>query len=414
MAVARRTAKNILITCATDDSVGGVRMACQGLVRTLEGAGRHVHLVYPAPSSQLGLSRGTNAWGREAFFCPMPMILSRVVWLSIPVFVLYLPLTLFHLTRFVRRRRIDVINCHYLAPHFIHLLAVARLLRLRFLVSVHGSDVASLARADWLYRLVCLVILRHADAVVACSDALAAQTSSIVPGIQHKIVRIHNAIDATRCSPSQNPPDLPEPFVLFVGRQVHVKGIDTLLRAFALIADRATALSLVLVGDGPLRQAHEHLATTLGLTGRVHFVGEVASDDVGSYIEKCAVFVLPSRAEAFGLVLLEAGYRRKPIVCTRVGGIPELIADGVNGVVVEPDDPIALGEQILALVRCPEVAERIGREAHRKVTAEFLWQDRIADYLAAYEGSRSHESTRDTQATVSRRSVGDTDSLRDS
>jgi glycosyltransferase involved in cell wall biosynthesis len=406
MAVAHGTANNILVSCATDESAGGVRVACQDLVRTLERAGRHVHLVYPARSTQLGLTRGANSWGHEAFFCPMPMILSRVVWLSIPVFVLYLPLTLLHLTRLVHRRRIDVINCHYLVPHFIHLLAVARLLRVRFLVSVHGSDVASLATANWLHRFVCRAILRHADAIVACSDALAAQTSSIAPGIHHKIVRIHNAIDPTRSAPLREPPDLPEPFVLFVGRQVGVKGIDTLLRAFALIADEAPALTLLLVGDGPLRQANERLAAMLGLAGRVRFVGEVDADDVGSYVEKCAVFVLPSRAEAFGLVLLEAGYHRKPVVCTRVGGIPELIADGVNGVVVEPDDPIELGKQILALVRNPAHAEQMGREAHRIVTAKFLWQERIADYLAVYEGSAGRESQLKRRAgNVSRRSA---------
>jgi glycosyltransferase involved in cell wall biosynthesis len=320
------------------------------------------------------------------------MILNRVVWLSIPVFLLYLPLTLFHLTRLVRRNRIDVINCHYLTPHLVHLLVAARLLRLRFVVSVHGSDVTSYSNAHWLHRLVCRVILRHADRVVACSDALAAQTSSIVPGIHHKIVRIHNAIDPTRWSRPPERLDLPEPFVLCVGRHVGVKGIDTLLKAFALIAEDAPALSLVLVGDGPLRQAHETLAVTMGLANRVKFVGEVPPDRVGSYIARCAVFTLPSRAEAFGLVLLEAGYHRKPIVCTRVGGVPELIVDGVSGIVVDPDDPVELGKQILSLVRNREQAERIGRQAHLMVTAGFLWRDRIADYISVYEGSEGLES----------------------
>jgi glycosyltransferase involved in cell wall biosynthesis len=118
----------------------------------------------------------------------------------------------------------------------------------------------------------------------------------------------------------------------------------------------------------------------------VRFVGEVPPDEVGSYIERCAVFVLPSRAEAFGLVLLEAGYHRRPIVCSRVGGVPELIADGVNGVLVDPDAPIELGKQILSLARAPERAALLGDEAHRIVTARFLWQDRVADYIAIYEG----------------------------
>ena len=388
MAASRRAATNILITCATDEILGGVRVACQDLVRTLERSGRRVHLIYPAPASHLRLTRGTNSWGREAFFCPMPVIISGAAWLSIPVFLLYLPLTLFHLRRVVRRNRIDVINCHYLAPHFIHLLVVAWFLRRRLVISVHGSDIASYASADWLHRLACRTVLKHADAVIACSDALAEETSSIVPGIHDKIVRIHNAVDVSRCSQTrERRRGLPEPFVLFVGRHVALKGIDILLRAFALIANEAIDLSLVLVGDGPLLAEHKQLAVTLGVAARVHFVGEVSPDDVGSFLARCAVFALPSRSEAFGLVLLEAAFHSKPIVCTRVGGVPEVITDGVSGLIVEPEDPVALGQQILAIVGHPDMAVRMGAEARRMVTSRFLWQDRIGDYIAVYEGT---------------------------
>jgi glycosyltransferase involved in cell wall biosynthesis len=120
----------------------------------------------------------------------------------------------------------------------------------------------------------------------------------------------------------------------------------------------------------------------------VRFLGVVPRPAIGSFLAECAVFVLPSRAEAFGLALLEAAYYGKPIVCTRVGGVPEIIDDDVNGVIVESDDPPEMGRQILALLRDPERARRMGAEAHETVIARFLFRDRIGDYLAVYDGER--------------------------
>ena len=110
------------------------------------------------------------------------------------------------------------------------------------------------------------------------------------------------------------------PFLLCVCRHVHKKGVDTLLRAFALIRRDVPDMSLVLVGDGPLLEEHQALARTLRIETRVVFAGNVAHADVPAFFAACTMFVLPSRAEPFGMVLLEAAYYKKAIVCTRVGG----------------------------------------------------------------------------------------------
>ena len=92
------------------------------------------------------------------------------------------------------------------------------------------------------------------------------------------------------------------------------------------------------------------------------------------------------RAEPFGIVLLEAAYYRKAIVCTRVGGVPEIIVDGFSGVLVEPDAPASMAAQIVALVRDPRRAELLGAHAHQTLITRFRWQDRVHDYIAIYEG----------------------------
>ena len=112
--------------------------------------------------------------------------------------------------------------------------------------------------------------------------------------------------------------------------------------------------------------------------------------------------MLPSRAEPFGLVLLEAAYHKKGIVCTRVGGVPEIITDGVNGVLVEPDDPAGMAAQIVALLRNPELAERLGDQAYATLMTRFLWKDRIHDYIEIYEG-RARSSPVDADPDGQRR-----------
>ena len=176
------------------------------------------------------------------------------------------------------------------------------------------------------------------------------------------------------------------PFLLCVCRHVHKKGVDTLLRAFALISPDVPDVSLVLVGDGPLLEEHKLMARTLQIEHQVVFIGNVAHEDVSTFLAACALFVLPSRLEPFGLVLLEAAHYGKGMIATRVGGVPEIITDGVDGVLVEPDEPAGMAAQILALVRQPDDAARLGVRAREMLMTRFLWKDRILDYIAIYEG----------------------------
>jgi glycosyltransferase involved in cell wall biosynthesis len=265
---------------------------------------------------------------------------------------------------------------------------------------VHGADVDGCAGADWIHRLLFRGIMRGADRIVACSEALARQTAEAFPEVREKVTWVHNGLDPSRYVEARESA-VPQPFLLCVCRHVHKKGVDTLLRAFALIRDDAPDVSLVLVGDGPLFREHKGLAARLQIEDRVVFMGEVAHSDVPPFFSKCTLFVLPSRAEPFGLVLLEAAYHSKPIVCTRVGGVPEIITSGVNGLLVESDDPSAMAAQILTLLRNDELARRLGGAAHATLFARFLWKDRIQDYIDIYEGRRGPSLDKEEQETRS-------------
>ncbi len=114
-------------------------------------------------------------------------------------------------------------------------------------------------------------------------------------------------------------------------------------------------------------------------------MGKWVHGEVSALFSACTLFVLPSRDEPFGLVILEAAYYKKGIVCTRVGGVPEIIADGVNGLLVAPDNPEEMAAAILRLHHDHELAARLGACAHETLMRRFLWKDRVGDYLALFD-----------------------------
>jgi len=208
----------------------------------------------------------------------------------------------------------------------------------------------------------------------------------VFPEAEPKITYVHNGFDVGGQPDRPSSPPLPGRFILNVCRHVHKKGVDTLLRAFALVKHEYPDVSLVLVGDGPMSGEYKALAARLAIDDRVVFAGEVAHADVSAFYERCAFFVLPSRAEPFGVVLLEAAYHKKGTLATDVGGVNEIVTDGVSGMLVEPDDPQAMADRIRVLLDQPDVADQLGANGQKNLISRFLWADRIRDYLAIFDG----------------------------
>ncbi len=383
----RTRAANVLLSCPHLSGTGGVQLVIRDLVHHLEENGRHVHFIDASPLARLRLEEGTNGLGRHSFYCPMPAVVKDSSLLSVLVFLACWPVPLVHIARVMTQKRIDVINGHYAAPYYIHLVIAARLLRVPFVLSVHGADIDAYAGETWAYRWFLRLVMRGAHRIVACSAAMARQTSEVFPTVRDKVTYVHNGLSPADYPQAPVAPALPHPFLLCVCRHVHKKGVDTLLSAFAIASREVPALSLVLVGSGPLLDAHRALARTLGIEPRVHFIGDVAHTDVPAFLAASTLCVVPSRAEPFGLVILEAALYQKAIVGTRVGGIPEILTDGIDGLLVSPDDPTAMAARIVRLLRDPELRETLGLRARQTLLTRFLWKDRIQDYIAIFEGS---------------------------
>ena len=195
-----------------------------------------------------------------------------------------------------------------------------------------------------------------------------------------KVRIIHNGVDAARFAPracggrdralaAEFGVGLDEPLVGIVAVLRPEKDHATFLRAARLVLDREPRARFLVVGRGPLQGELQALADELGLADRVIFAG--ARNDVPEILALLDVFVLSSYTEAAPMAILEAMAAGRPAVCTAVGGVPEMVDDGVTGFLVPPREPAVLADRLVRLVRDPELARGMGRAARGKLVAEF-------------------------------------------
>ena len=170
---------------------------------------------------------------------------------------------------------------------------------------------------------------------------------------------------------------------LFAGRLDAQKGLTGLLAAWKDVVARMPEATLVVAGAGP-QQAHlTELAASLGLAQRVRFCG--MQEDLVPWLQAADLFVLPSLSEGLSNALLEAMACALPCVATRIGGNTELIAEGINGRLVEPGDEAALAEAMASLLSDPEQAAELGRRARATVTERYPLPMIGRRYLALYD-----------------------------
>lgn len=159
--------------------------------------------------------------------------------------------------------------------------------------------------------------------------------------------------------------------IVCVGRFDATKGQDVLVRAISLCGDRLPGFRVDFLGKGPTLDTIKRLADHLGVGNKCRFVGEVSHAEVLKAMAKASIVVVPSRSEAFGLVNIEAMSVATPIVASRAGGIPEIIRHGVEGLLVDPDSPRALSDEILFLLENPDMRLRLGANARARFVAQF-------------------------------------------
>jgi glycosyltransferase involved in cell wall biosynthesis len=271
----------------------------------------------------------------------------------------------------------------------IALLRYLRLYRGALIISFHGAELREAKRTGRIEHALWRFTLHSATAIVACSKAFAAEVSEFANRAACNVHAVQNGLDIDHFRNSvDRASGLPailrnREFVLSIATWEWKKGLDILLRAFAKVRRTNSGISLVLIGRaGDAESSLRALVAQLGLEDDVLFFESVPHAQVGLYLERAKALCLPSRAEPFGIAILEAGAYRLPVVASRVGGIPEIIIDGETGVLVEPEDVNALADVLGRVLSDTALARDLGERLYRRVLGCFSWRRVYKEYVA--------------------------------
>ena len=366
-------------------SVGGSGVVATELGYALAARGHEVHLV----SSELPFRWRTIPG----------LTFERVVMPSYPLF--HEPQYLLGLTntlvRVSRERHLDILHAHYAVPHATAAFLAHEILATtsepgftapRTVTTLHGTDI-TLVGSDPSYARVVAFSIEQSHGVTAVSESLRGQTIASL-GIHRDIRVIPNFLDCALYQRMSNhrlsdlicPRAEGEAIVLHMSNFRPVKRVGLVLDVFRKIRERVRA-RLVMIGDGPDRGALESRVAELGLHDAVTFLGEQL--DLVPWLSAADLFLLPSAQESFGMAALEAMTCEVVVVASRVGGLPEVIEDGVTGFLCDPDDVDGMAARGVSVLTDPDLRARVGRAAAMHVRSRYCVGEIVPLYEQYYE-----------------------------
>jgi len=238
---------------------------------------------------------------------------------------------------------------------------------LSYSLSIHGS--AEFFHVDsWTLAPK----VEQASFVRCISDFCRAQIMAWTdPSCWERLHIVHCGVDPSVYTPRPLPRTGGPLRLLAVGRLHPIKGYDVLFAACASLTADGLEWELELVGDGPMMPRLRELAVSLKINDRVSFSGAVGQDRIGEYFDRADMIVVSSFMEGVPVVLMEAMARQLAVVATRVGGIPELVREGVDGVMVSPGSADALADALRPFALDPEMCLKLGQSAREQVTDQF-------------------------------------------
>ena len=364
------------ITCYP--SYGGSGVVATELGIELAARGHQVHFITRSQPFRLG--------GRER-----DILYHEVPVSNYPLFEFALSTRMFEVAAYYE---LDLLHVHYAIPHAISALLARQMSatkgrRLPFITTLHGTDV-TLVGLDRSYLPITRFGIEQSDGVTAISQYLRDKTIADF-SITRPIEAIPNFVNCDVYVPMK--PDERqkgratwarpgEKLLIHLSNFRPVKRVTDCVQIFARIA-RQVPSHLLLVGDGPDRSQAEMLSFSLGIRERVHFLGK--QDSVTELLPLADLMLMPSELESFGLAALEAMACRVPAIATGVGGVPELIEDGVSGCLFPVGDVDAMAERAIQLLQDPAALDAMGAAARQTAQDHFCASRIIPLYEKYYE-----------------------------
>jgi N-acetyl-alpha-D-glucosaminyl L-malate synthase BshA len=290
---------------------------------------------------------------------------------------------------------LDLLHVHYAIPHSVSALLARQMLaargrRLPYVTTLHGTDI-TLVGLDRCYLPITRHAIQESDGVTSISDYLKEKTIADFD-VTRPIETITNFVNCDVYTPFKDEaaraqarlhlaaPD--ESILMHLSNFRPVKRVVDVVKIFARVV-RERPTQLVLVGDGPDRSAAEWLAHDLGIHSHVHFLGK--QERVSELLALADLLLMPSELESFGLAALEAMACKVPSIATRVGGVPELIDDGVTGLLFPVGDVDAMAAAALSLLANPSRLQAMREEARRTAQKRFCANLVVPQYVRFYE-----------------------------
>ena len=380
----------LFMTEAWYPAMGGIVWAVDNVAQFLRGNGHQVSVVTGRlPNTPKEEVTGGIAVRRVWYLMPTTLIsMNPGILLSFffhlvaaPFVFLY---TVLRLAGIMRRERPDIVNVHYLGRNAFYALILRPFFPFRLVLNICGYDIDRYPETSRIVKFYIRTVLRSADMVLAYTQDQLRTAEAICPGLSRRETVVGQGINPQEFD-GLAPYHHPRPYLLTISNLQYRKGMDLAFHALALVRQQHRDLDLILVGEGEERASLETLARELGISDSVVFFGRATRPQVGTLLKGCEFLVLPSRTEAFGMVLIEAMLAGKPVVATRVGGIPEVLKWGKRGLLVEPESPASLANGICQLLVDSELRERLADRLPEKVREEYSWSVIAERYLGAYQ-----------------------------
>ena len=373
---------NVGIICYA--SVGGSGVVATELGKALATRGHNVHVISTEMPFRLGEFQAGLSF-HQVLTPTYPLFREPQYLLSLANKVVQV----------ARENRLDVIHAHYAVPHATAALLAKQVLAStlsapapRLVATLHGTDI-TLVGNDPSYSEIVAYSIEQSDVVTAVSESLRDDTRKELRVVRD-IQVIPNFLDPA-AHRRQSLPELRRRYVdddtrlvIHVSNFRPLKRIDLVMEAFDRIR-REVPAKLLLVGDGPELGTAYRMGRQLGISHLVEAVG--AQEEVLPLLSIADVFLLPSSLESFGLAALEAMACEVPVIASRVGGLPEVVEDGVTGFLLDPEDVAGMAAAAVELLRDPARRCAMGKASRQRVIERFSAEKVVPLYEACYQAA---------------------------
>lgn len=280
--------------------------------------------------------------------------------------------------------RVEIVHAHQALTPAILAFLISRFYRIPFIITCHGSEIRT-RRKCGLVKLIQRFLFSRASYLTTVSTEMEKILMNAYDVDGTKIGIIPNGYDERLVSRvMENTKKEYSAGIVFVGSLRPIKDPITLLKAFREIAGKYSNISLHIIGDGPLRGLLEAFCLENSLSSKVTFEGRKSHEGALRAIVESTVFVLTSVEEGLPTVLIEAMALGKPVIATAVGGVPEVVKDGINGILIPPRSPERLAKILERFLNDSELGRKIGKAAAESVK-DYKWSKIAKKYERIYE-----------------------------